>query len=225
MRLDSVSLLDFIDADSVKPRVLIAESQNVQDALKYLGLRDVEDTLQWMKVSLLAFQTISVAWMCEREMSKETGGQSCSQPERSRMYSAGTDHDLRTGINADSMGLGKTIQMLAVMAHRRSTDLEIRANLVIVPLSLLAQWERETHRFCRGFTTHIYHGSNPHKAKTVEDLLSYDLVLTTHATVSNEYQDKSKTDKPSGILFDATWYRIIVDEARTFASNSSSDAP
>ncbi len=45
---------------------------------------------------------------------------------------------------ADDMGLGKTVQVLAFLESRRNTD---RHNLLVVPASLLGNWEKEALKF------------------------------------------------------------------------------
>jgi SNF2 family DNA or RNA helicase len=44
----------------------------------------------------------------------------------------------------DDMGLGKTVQALAVMSHLKSQDID--KFLVVVPLSVLINWEREINK-------------------------------------------------------------------------------
>ena len=90
---------------------------------------------------------------------------------------------------------------------RHSHDSEIRTNLIVVvscsllsscliapdvnsffpqPLSLLSQWEDEIEKFAIGQSVHLYHGSNKYKAKTKEELMKFDIVITTHSTLSLE---------------------------------------
>ncbi|KDE09764.1 hypothetical protein MVLG_00164 [Microbotryum lychnidis-dioicae p1A1 Lamole] len=163
-------------------------SVTVKHAARTLGLESHQSILPGFKYPLCEFQIVSVAWMGQQEESKLSGG-----------------------INADEMGLGKTVQMLAVMASRRSKDKEICTNLVVLPLALIAQWENEIAKFVEGFKVHVYHGSK--KAKTVEELTKYDVVLTTYNTLAGEWQDPAKEASGHGLLFKLCWYRIVIDEA------------
>jgi SNF2 family DNA or RNA helicase len=86
-----------------------AESVTVNEAVQKLGLADQKGILPGFRTGLLPFQLILVSWMNDRELATEAGG-----------------------ILADSMGLGKTVQMLAIMAYRRSQYAEIKTNLVVV---------------------------------------------------------------------------------------------
>ncbi len=58
---------------------------------------------------------------------------------------------------ADDMGLGKTVQVLAYLESLRVTKLDARV-LLVVPASLLGNWQKETERFAPGMSYHILHG-------------------------------------------------------------------
>ncbi|KAL3312937.1 hypothetical protein Ciccas_008468, partial [Cichlidogyrus casuarinus] len=63
------------------------------------------------------------------------------------------------GILADEMGLGKTIQTIALLGHL-ACELGIWGpHLIIVPTSVLLNWEMEFKRWCPGFKILTYYGS------------------------------------------------------------------
>ena len=81
------------------------------------------------------------------------------------------------------MGLGKTIQALALMVARRSTDRKCKSTLIVAPVALLKQWEREIQTKLKPgprhtLTTFIFHGEKRHTS--FERLRTYDVVLTTY---------------------------------------------
>ena len=81
------------------------------------------------------------------------------------------------------MGLGKTIQALALMVARRSTDWKCKSTLIVAPVALLKQWEREIQTKLKPgprhtLTTFIFHGEKRHTS--FERLRTYDVVLTTY---------------------------------------------
>nr|AEI98633.1 hypothetical protein 111O18.20 [Coffea canephora] len=61
------------------------------------------------------------------------------------------------GILADQMGLGKTIQTIAFLAHLKGNGLD-GPYLIIAPLSTLSNWLNEINRFAPSLNAIIYHG-------------------------------------------------------------------
>ncbi|KAK8995618.1 hypothetical protein V6N11_075884 [Hibiscus sabdariffa] len=62
------------------------------------------------------------------------------------------------GILADQMGLGKTIQTIAFLAHLKGNGMD-GPYLIIAPLSTLSNWINEITRFTPSIDAIIYHGS------------------------------------------------------------------
>lgn len=94
-------------------------------------------------------------------------------------------HDFKFGgILADDMGLGKTIQVLAFLqllkerARRRGG---LAAVLLVVPKSLLANWQREAAKFTPGLRFLPYLGMT--RRKDQASFTGYDVVLTTYGTM------------------------------------------
>ncbi|MEO6953566.1 MAG: SNF2-related protein [Polyangia bacterium] len=81
------------------------------------------------------------------------------------------------GCLADDMGLGKTIQVLALLeARRHQSD---KPSLVVVPKSLLFNWQREAAQFTPGLRVLEHHGQK----RSLARLSDYDLVVTTYGTL------------------------------------------
>lgn len=87
-------------------------------------------------------------------------------------------HTLGTpALLADDMGLGKTVQALAFLA----TVSDRTPQLLIVPRSLLFNWQSECQRFTPQRRLTIHHG--PGRDRDPEGLRRADLVLTTYGVV------------------------------------------
>ncbi|KAI8630511.1 SNF2 family N-terminal domain-containing protein [Xylariaceae sp. FL1651] len=139
----------------------------------------------------------------------------------------------RGGIIADTMGLGKTLSMIALVASdldaRRDFDaqaddhfqsaIEVNSTLVIIPPPLLDTWDEQLaeHVFNNRLTWCRHHGKN--KITSIEELNSQHMVLTTYHTVSAEW--KAYKNAQSSVLFSVRWRRLILDEAH-FIRNSNS---
>ncbi|VEL30072.1 unnamed protein product [Protopolystoma xenopodis] len=63
------------------------------------------------------------------------------------------------GILADEMGLGKTIQTIALLAHLACDQAVWGPHLIVVPTSVMLNWEMEFKRWCPGFKIITYFGS------------------------------------------------------------------
>jgi non-specific serine/threonine protein kinase len=101
---------------------------------------------------------------------------------------------------ADDMGLGKTLQALALLAGIKEQKVGNNGGrptfLVVVPPSLLFNWEREIERFCPALKVYVYRGKG---RSTRFD--GHDVVLTSYALVRLDI-DRLKDIPFSVIVFD-----------------------
>ena len=63
------------------------------------------------------------------------------------------------GILADEMGLGKTIQTIALLARWAADKGQWGPHLIVVPTSVMLNWEMEFKKWCPGFKILTYYGS------------------------------------------------------------------
>ena len=116
---------------------------------------------------------------------------------------------LRLGVClADDMGLGKTIQVLALLlVYRRQRRRGDPPHLLVVPASLLANWQAEIERFAPSLAARIAHPSAMPAADLAAideaDLAGIDLIITTYGTLA-------RTDA----LQRREWSLAILDEAQ-----------
>jgi hypothetical protein len=105
---------------------------------------------------------------------------------------------------ADDMGLGKTIQTICLLAAIKERRLKAASgikgpHLVVVPTSLLFNWEQELARFAPEFTVHVYSGSE----RTFE-AGDGEIVLTTYGLVRRDIDALAQTP----------FHVIVFDEAQ-----------
>lgn len=97
------------------------------------------------------------------------------------------------GCLADDMGLGKTLSSLAFLLSLRQaggSDHTRAPDLVVMPRSLLFNWQREAERFTPELKTLIYaDGSRPRDTATFAD---YDLILTTYGILLRDIETLRK---------------------------------
>lgn len=115
------------------------------------------------------------------------------------------------GILADDMGLGKTVQ---VLAYLQSLQEQAQArtgpggrgrravSLLVVPKSLITNWQREAERFTPGLRFLEYMGNFRKKDVSVFD--DYDIVITTYGTMLRDIE----------ILRTYQFHHIILDESQ-----------
>ncbi len=102
---------------------------------------------------------------------------------------------------ADDMGLGKTLQVIATLLKlKEDGELETHKALIVVPTTLLTNWEKEIRKFAPALKTHTYHGAN----RDLKPLKEADALITTYGVARTE---TAKLNKEK-------WLTLIIDEAQ-----------
>ncbi|MFP5527162.1 DEAD/DEAH box helicase [Peptococcus simiae] len=112
------------------------------------------------------------------------------------------------GILADDMGLGKTIQAIAYLLYRKRRDPEATA-LIVVPTSLIYNWEDELARFAPSLPYRIITGNADERREAIQEAPVGSVLVTSYATL--------RRDHPLYSHF--TFDTIFADEAQ-FIKNS-----
>jgi SNF2 family DNA or RNA helicase len=101
---------------------------------------------------------------------------------------------------ADDMGLGKTLQVITtLLKFKQEGLLKKQKALVILPTTLLTNWEKEIIKFAPELDVQVYHGSNRKL-----NVKAHDIILTTYGIARSETTELSKI----------RWQVIILDEAQ-----------
>ncbi|ROO61544.1 non-specific serine/threonine protein kinase [Micromonospora sp. Llam0] len=116
------------------------------------------------------------------------------------------------GVLADDMGLGKTVQLLALLAADAP---DAGPTLLVCPMSLVGNWQREAARFVPELTVHVHHGADrPRGAEFAAAVTDARLVVTTYAVAARDAAD----------LAEVGWHRIMVDEAQAIKNAATRQA-
>ena len=109
------------------------------------------------------------------------------------------------GCLADDMGLGKTIQTISLLSYiyPKAT----KPALIVMPKSLIYNWENEIKRFNPKLTVGIYYGTT----RDLDEVLGNNLILTTYGTVRNDVERFSK----------AEFEIIVLDESQNIKNINS----
>jgi len=118
-----------------------------------------------------------------------------------KMYAGG-----RNGILADEMGLGKTIQTIALLAHLAVEHEVWGPHLIVVPTSVILNWEMEFKKWCPGFKILTYYGTQDERKRKRQGWLNDDrwnVVITSYQLI---LQDTAAFKKRG-------WHYLVLDEA------------
>ncbi|MGY4894849.1 SNF2-related protein [Micromonospora aurantiaca (nom. illeg.)] len=116
------------------------------------------------------------------------------------------------GILADDMGLGKTVQLLALLA---GDPPEAGPTLLVCPMSLVGNWQREAAKFAPGLRVHVHHGAERARGEGFATAVGEaDLVLTTYSVAARDAFELAGVD----------WHRVVVDEAQAIKNAATRQA-
>ena len=112
---------------------------------------------------------------------------------------------------ADDMGLGKTAQLIATLLVDPLPD----PTLVVCPVSVLGNWQRELERFAPTLRVKVHHGNDRLRFQDVNTggdpehtranyRADADVVLTTYSLIPRDLE----------LLQSVRWGRIVLDEAQ-----------
>jgi len=110
---------------------------------------------------------------------------------------------------ADDMGLGKTIQLLALLQRKKERQRKSPPALLVVPASLVGNWQREASRFTPSLRWQIVHPSEGSEAMA-ELQPGIDCVITTYGMLTRV-----------GWLAETEWGLVILDEAQAIKNHGS----
>eukprot|EP00435_Cladocopium_sp_Y103_P018976 s210_g4.t1 len=193
------------------------------------------ETPQQLREPLKLFQQEGLSWLLQRE----------AKAEGNEGRESGA-HVLRGGILADEMGMGKTLQIIALLVASPASG----ATLVVVPPTCLAQWRAEIAEFVEPGTLEIFEYRC--NKSLPEHFNGKAVVLTTYSTLERDFRKQLDTleepprkrrrgellrdqevswwdeqlqiDLSKSPLFGRRWTRIVLDEAHRIKNARGSTA-
>src|SRR2546423_1719562 len=118
---------------------------------------------------------------------------------------------------ADSMGLGKTIQLITLLLHDRELAAKQgepmpNPTLIICPMSIVGNWHRELQRFAPSLSVMIHHGAERLTDEAFrEEAKKHDVVITTYALALRDKEHLSPIE----------WEYVVLDEAQYIKNESA----
>ncbi|KAI1293878.1 Helicase domino [Halotydeus destructor] len=111
------------------------------------------------------------------------------------------------GILADEMGLGKTIQTIALLAHLACEKGIWGPHLIVVPTSVMLNWEMEIKKWCPAFKTLTYYGTPKERKAKRQGWTKpnqFHICITSYKLVVQDHQSFRRKK----------WRYLILDEAQ-----------
>jgi len=142
------------------------------------------------------------------------------------------------GCLADDMGLGKTLQTLTLLLKLKKkpvsplipkieADNQLKislfdnveaietaqpASLIVLPTSLIHNWEGEIHKFAPSLKVYKHVGALRNRSNHLESVIRYyDVILTTYGTLRNDYE----------MLRGYEFFYLILDESQNIKNSTS----
>ena len=115
-----------------------------------------------------------------------------------------TDNNLGACL-ADDMGLGKTLQAIALLSNLHEE--KKKKSMVIMPKSLIYNWENEIKRFSPKLKVGVYYGIN----RDFSLLKKVDIILTTYGTIRNDIEN----------LLEQKFDLLVLDESQNIKNINS----
>jgi SNF2 family DNA or RNA helicase len=118
------------------------------------------------------------------------------------------------GILADEMGLGKTIQTIALFAYLAINKANWGPHLIIVPTTIIVNWEIEFKKWCPSFKILSYYGSQKERKLKRYGWFrpnSFHVCITSYKLVIQDYS----------IFKRKRWDYIVLDEAQNIKNFKS----
>jgi SNF2 family DNA or RNA helicase len=113
------------------------------------------------------------------------------------------------GILADDMGLGKTAQVLAHLLVEKHAGRGDRPSLVVLPTSLIANWQAEAARIAPALRVLTLQGAQ--RAAQFARIGEHDVVFTTYPLLWRDIETLQRQP----------WHLLILDEAQTVKNAGS----
>ncbi|HTA93724.1 MAG TPA: DEAD/DEAH box helicase [Polyangiaceae bacterium] len=113
------------------------------------------------------------------------------------------------GVLADDMGLGKTLQTIAHLSTEKASGRMGQPALVLMPTSLIGNWQRELKKFAPHLKVLVLHG--PKRDTRRGELPNADVVLTTYPLILRDLEH----------FRDRDFHLLILDEAQAIKNPRS----
>ncbi len=116
---------------------------------------------------------------------------------------------------ADDMGLGKSVQAIALLLHEQALAPKAGPTLLVCPTSVMGNWQREFTRFGPGLRVMIHQGADRRRGEELATVAArHDVVITSYQLLARDRES----------LVALTWRLAVLDEAQNIKNSETRQA-
>jgi SNF2 family DNA or RNA helicase len=116
---------------------------------------------------------------------------------------------------ADDMGLGKSIQAIALLLHERARNPKGGPTLLVCPTSVMGNWQRELARFAPRLRTLIHQGTERARGDQLGVVAArHDVLITSYQLLARDRESLTALD----------WRMAVLDEAQNIKNSDTRQA-
>jgi len=109
-----------------------------------------------------------------------------------------------------------TIQLITLLLHEhedaKAANLPLKPTLLICPMSIVGNWQREITRFAPSLSVMIHHGMERLSGEAfTEEARRHDIVITTYSLALRDKEHLSAVE----------WENVVIDEAQNIKNESA----
>jgi SWI/SNF-related matrix-associated actin-dependent regulator of chromatin subfamily A3 len=122
------------------------------------------------------------------------------------------------------MGLGKTVQSIALILANPAKGKSPKCTLIVCPLSVISNWEKQIGDYVnKKFKVTIWAGADREKHLVDLSRNKTDVLLVSYGTLGSDYKNFKKSNEEDGdsSIFDVAFHRVILDEAHNIRNAST----
>ena len=114
------------------------------------------------------------------------------------------------------MGLGKTVQLLALILDYKENNKDTKPTIVVTPSSLTLNWQSEISKFASNLKVQVIHGNVEDRENQINEINNYDVIITSYDLLKRDIDlYKKKNTK---------FQYIIADEAQYIKNNNTQNS-
>jgi SWI/SNF-related matrix-associated actin-dependent regulator of chromatin subfamily A3 len=122
------------------------------------------------------------------------------------------------------MGLGKTVQSIALILANPANRKSPKCTLIVCPLSVISNWEKQIIDYVdKKLKVTVWAGSDREKHLVDLSRNKIDVLIVSYGTLGSDFKNFKSSNEEDGnySIFDVPFHRVILDEAHNIRNAST----